>query len=169
MQNPEIDESPLVVAGEVIAERMKLATLTGKEAVRLNLRIANTPSYRYAEWWPIYGGGSRWNLFKDGRITQMAQIGDRFTATIKPTNAKGDPAPVTDVLFEELTDQYDLFDVSADGLSATFVAVKPGTGAVVTVTAKSKSGVVLADTKPLPDVEPPAPDEEAVALNLTVA
>ncbi len=50
-----------------------------------------------------------------------------------------------------------------------FVAVKAGVGAVITVTAVSKAGVTLADSKPLPDVEAPPVDEEAVALNLSVA
>ena len=99
----------------------------------------------------------------------MAKIGDKFTATIAPTNAAGKPAPVTEIFFDELSDLYDFVDRGKDGLSATFVAVKSGTGATVTVTAKSKSGATLTDAKPLPDVAEPPADEEAVALNLTVA
>lgn len=142
-------------------------TLTGKEAVRLNLRVRN-PGYE----WQLIGGD--WVRFGPRRADifrryGMAKIGDKFTATIAPTNAAGKPAPVTDVFFEELSDLYDVESVSADGLSATFVAVKSGSGATVTVTAKSKSGATLTDAKALPDVDEPAPDEEATALNLTVA
>ena len=132
-------------------------TLTGKEAVRLNL------TYRARRL--VVGP----RTYRPDRGIFMARIGDKFVASIAPTNAAGKPAPVTDAFFEELSDLYDVESVSADGLSATFVAVKSGSGATVTVTAKSKSGATLTDAKALPDVDEPAPDDEATALNLTVA
>lgn len=140
-------------------------TLTGKEAVRLNLRTyVFLPGAQYE----VNGWYERLlTLF--GREKFMAKIGDKFVASIDPTNAAGKPAPVTDVFFEELSDLYDVESVAADGLSATFVAVKSGSGATVTVTAKSKSGATLTDAKALPDVDEPPVDEEATALNLTVA
>ena len=97
----------------------------------------------------------------------MAKIGDRFQATVAPKNVAGDPAPVTGLDFQENTDAYDL--ESFDGVTAIFVAVKPGVGAVVTASAFSKALVQLFDSVALPDVDAPPVDEEAVTLNLAVA
>lgn len=141
-------------------------TLTGQEAVRLTLYMHREPSS------PMPFGADesfRWIVKQVIWRCSMAKIGDKFVASIAPTNAAGKPAPVTGVFFEELSDLYDVESVSADGLSATFVAVKSGSGATVTVTAKSKSGATLTDAKALPDVDEPPVDEEATALNLTVA
>jgi hypothetical protein len=96
----------------------------------------------------------------------MAKIGDTFTARIRPTNAAGLPAPVFNVDFSEPSDLYDV--VSVNGDEAVFVAIAAGSGAFVNVTATTKGGVTLIESASLPDVEA-SPDEEAVALNLTVA
>ena len=96
----------------------------------------------------------------------MAKIGDSFTATIKPTTASGKDAPVTDVVWTATG--YDVH-VSADFLTAICVARDSGTGFSVSVSAKSKAGVALSDSKPLADVEAPPVDDEATALNLAVA
>lgn len=116
-------------------------------AVHLNLRV-----WRGAR--PFY-------FWRHG----MAKIGDTFTATIKPTNAAGEGAPVTAVVFASDSAAYDVKSVSPDGLSAVFVAVAAGS-ANVTVTATSKAGVTLTDKAALPGV---IVDDEAVALNLVVA
>jgi len=140
-------------------------TLTGQEAVRLNLRVNFVERFVSGpyvvlhhipvELLPILG-------------VRMAKIGDKFVARIAPTNAAGKPAPVTDVLFAELSDRYDEVAVSDDVYSVTFEAVVSGSGATVTVSGTSKSGAVLTAAAALPDVEAPPADEEAVALNLTV-
>ena len=132
--------------------------LRGQEAVRLNLRVGMDLEHnRAGAWYAFY--------FK-GKF--MAKIGDTFTASIAPTNAKGDPAPVFEVSFSEDSECYDVVSVAADGLSAVLVAVAAGTGLSVFVRATTKGGAVLTDTKPLPDVVVPV-DDEAVALNLSVA
>jgi hypothetical protein len=101
--------------------------------------------------------------------TNMAsiKIGETRTAKIRPTNADQLPAPVFDIVFSEPSNLYDV--VSVNGDEAVFVAVAPGTGAFVTVTAITKGGVTLVESAALPDVDAPPVDEEAVALNLTVA
>lgn len=137
-------------------------TLTGQEAVRLRLYARPCP------YWVASVDHRGWvNIIaiRSEEIT-MANIGDRFKASIAPVNAAGNPAPVTLVWFEELTDQYEIVEFGPDFV--IFEAVKPGSGAVVTVTAQTKSGQTLAETKSLPDVEAPPVDEEAVALNLSV-
>ncbi len=143
--------------------------ITGREAVRLNLRVYTTVLQFFVnEGW---GAIERWEAppkYFARRYGNMAKINDTFTATIKPTNAAGKPAPVTDSQFFEDSESYDVVSVAADGLSAVLVARAAGTGLSVRVTALSKAGVSLTETKPLPDVEVPT-DEEAVALNLTVA
>lgn len=95
------------------------------------------------------------------------KIGETVTATITPTNAAGLPAPVYDVVYEELGESYDITP-APDGLSAVLVARNVGTGNVVRVTATTKGGAILVREALLPDVESPV-DEEAVELNLTVA
>ncbi len=96
----------------------------------------------------------------------MAKIGDSITARIAPTNLAGAAAPVFDVQWDDPGDAYDV-SVSPDGLTATVVAKAAGSGVAV-VSAKTKSGTNLVDSKPLPDVDAAPVDEEAVALNLTV-
>ncbi len=130
--------------------------LRGQEAVRLNLRVLRRHRIGHGFIW-IPSEGNR-----------MAKIGDTFTATIAPTNAAGAPAPVFDSVFTEDSEAYDVVSIAADGLSAVLVAVAAGTGLSVFVSATTKSGKSLTDTKPLPDVVVPV-DDEAVALNLSVA
>jgi hypothetical protein len=96
----------------------------------------------------------------------MAKIGDTFIGTIAPTTAGGLAAPVTGVKWS-VTDGYVVLSVAESGLSAVLQAKVGGTGNKVTVTATAKSGAVLTAEAVLADVE--AADEEAVALNLTVA
>lgn len=135
-------------------------TLTGLEVYRLNLRLrwADAPDFFYD---PL----GYLSFFSFWRPQNMAKIGDRFTATISPTNAAGAAAPVTDISFVELTDQYDIESIT--GNVAVFVAVKAGPESTVAVTALSKAGVTLSASGTLPAVDVPV-DEEAVALNLTV-
>jgi len=141
--------------------------LTGQEARRLNLRVRVVNPYSKVRavdrMMRIF-----WAIARDNEGIHMAKIGDKVLTAIAPTNAAGGKAPVTAADFAELSDLYDFVSWSEDGLSATFVAVKSGTGATVTVQALSKAGLVLTDAKPLPDVDEPPVDEEAVALNLTV-
>lgn len=98
----------------------------------------------------------------------MAKIGDSFTAKIAPTNAAGAPAPVFSVVWFESGDSYDI-SASPDGLTAVLTAKASGAANSVTVQATTKSGATLTATVNLADVEAPPVDEEAVALNLTVA
>lgn len=130
------------------------------EAVRLNFTVhANvwTPGRGFHEAEPdeIFHGDV------------MAKIGDTFTGRIAPTNAAGAPAPVFDAVYMEDGDSYD-FTVAPDGLSVTFVARAAGTGNLARVSALTKGGATLSEIQALPDVESPV-DEEAVALNFTVA
>lgn len=98
----------------------------------------------------------------------MAKIGDSFTATIHPTNAAGAPAPVFNVVWSEVGDSYDI-SVAPDGLTAILTAKASGNANAVEVSATTKSGATLTATVNLADVEAPPVDEEAVALNLSVA
>lgn len=95
----------------------------------------------------------------------MSAIGDKFIASIAPTNAEAQPAVVSNVVFTCDSPAYTV-TVNADG-TATYVATVAGDGNAV-VTATSAAGVSLTDTKPLPTVAV-AVDPEATALNLSVA
>lgn len=100
----------------------------------------------------------------------MAKIGDTLNVTIAPTTAAGQPAPVFGVVYDPDSAGFDGYDVtpSPDGLSAVLVAKASGTGFKLTVSATTKSGAPLSETVDLPDIDAPV-DEEAVALNITVA
>jgi hypothetical protein len=97
----------------------------------------------------------------------MAKIGQSFQYKIAPTNAAGAPAPVSDILWGEDGDSYDL-SVAPDGLTVTVVANSAGLGNVLFVSATTKGGLELRESITLEDVESPV-DEEAVALNLSIA
>jgi hypothetical protein len=97
----------------------------------------------------------------------MAKIGDSFTGRIAPTNAAGAPAPVFSQVYFEDGDSYDV-SIAPDGMSAVFTANSAGTGNVAKVQAVTKGGALLTESVALPDVESSV-DEEAVALNFTVA
>ena len=127
--------------------------LLRKEAVRLNLSI---DTHWLTEAWLAGWIGE-----------PMAKIGDSFTARIAPTNASGNPAPVFNVVYGEEGDSYDV-SVAPDGLFATFTARAAGFGNVAYVVATTKGGAELCESVSLPDVEV-AVDEEAVALNLSIA
>lgn len=99
------------------------------------------------------------------RHRHMAQIGDKFVATIAPTDASGNPAPVTNVNWSTAGGGY---DVAGVGNSATLRADNAGTGNTLTVTATASDGTSLTQTVPLDDVAAPVVPV-AVALNLTVA
>lgn len=95
----------------------------------------------------------------------MAKIGDKFLATLSPTDLMDQPAPVFDVTFGFTGASYDVV-VSPDGLSATYTATAIGTGSMVKVAAKNALGTDLFDEAALPDVVPEIPVE--VDLGLTV-
>jgi hypothetical protein len=94
----------------------------------------------------------------------MAQVGDKFVATIAPTDAGGNPAPVTNVNWSTAGGGY---DVAGVGNSATLRADFPGTGNTLTVTATASDGSSLTQTVPLKDIAAPVVPV-AVNLNLTV-
>lgn len=96
----------------------------------------------------------------------MAALGQTFVARIAPTNAAGASAPVSDIVWDEVGDGYSVVP-APDGMSATLVADQAATGNSVRVTAVTKGGAELFAELALPDVVAP-PDEEAVALNLTL-
>src|SRR6185312_9950480 len=95
------------------------------------------------------------------RHRHMAQIGDKFVATIAPTDAGGNPAPVTGVVWGTAGGAY---DVQGVGNSATIRADFAGTGQTLTVTATASDGTSLTQTADLPDVAAPVVPV-AVALN----
>jgi hypothetical protein len=137
------------------------------EAVRLNLRIDGIPyqffkRHIYAE---LNAGRPRPTKSIEGA---MAKIGESFTARIAPTNVAGAPAPVFSVEWFEDGDAFNV-SPSPDGLSAVFTAVAASVGNVANVRATTKGGATLSASVALPDVEAPPVDEEAVALNLTLA
>jgi hypothetical protein len=99
----------------------------------------------------------------------MAKIGDTVTARIAPTNISGSFAPVFGASYGDDSAFWDVISTAPDGLSAILQAVAAGTGASVRVDAVSKGGVPLFEIAALPDVDAPPVDEEAVALNLSVA
>ena len=131
---------------------------TGKEAVRLNLHID----------WREWARRDPVEYLRFLKRRHMAKIGDSFTAKIAPTNAAGAPAPVFNVMWLETGDSYDI-SVAPDGLTAILTAKASGAANSVTVQATTRSGATLTATVNLADVEAPPVDEEAVALNLTVA
>lgn len=98
------------------------------------------------------------------RLRHMAQIGDKFLATIAPTDASGNPAPVTNVNWSTAGGSY---DVQGVGNSATIRADFAGASQTLTVTATASDGTSLTQTVPLDDVAAPVVPV-AVALNLTV-
>lgn len=97
----------------------------------------------------------------------MAKIGDQPIYRIDPTNVLDQPAPVFNVQWEVVGISYIIGTVGADnGYSVVLNAVDPGPS-VLKVTATTKAGATLTETIDLEAVEaPPAPDEEAVKLNL---
>jgi hypothetical protein len=115
--------------------------------------------------WGLRKEAVRLNLTIHG-ATDMARIGDSFTAFIEPTNAAGQPARVFDVLYGEEGESYDV-TAAPDGMTAVFTARAAGTGNVAFVSAKTKGGATLEGSVALPDVES-AVDEEAVALNFRI-
>jgi hypothetical protein len=130
------------------------------EATRLNLRLMLGPIQF------VGGSRTRYYVLLQGK-QPMAKIGDTFTARIAPTNAAGQPAPVSDVSFVEVGDGYTI-TLLPDGVSAILVADFASTGNSVEVTAFTASGKAITESVALPDVEANV-DNEAVALNLTVA
>jgi hypothetical protein len=130
------------------------------EATRLNLRLWVGPA-------TLPGASTRFYYFIIPGAIRMAKIGDTFTARIAPTNAAGQPAPVSDVSFVEVGDGYTI-TLLPDGVSAILVADFASTGNSVEVTAFTASGKAITESVALPDVEANV-DNEAVALNLTVA
>ena len=92
----------------------------------------------------------------------MAQPGDHFIATISPTDASGNPAPVSNVIWSSVG-----YDSVGTGNQCTLLAGQPATGCTVTAKATSAAGVELTQTVDLPDIVAPQVPE-AVALNLTV-
>lgn len=133
-------------------------TARRQEAAYLNLRLGVMPKWA----WPA----AKWRGQLIAERRYMAQIGQTFIATIAPTTAGGLPAPVTGVVWT-VTDGYAVLSQAESGLSAVLQAKNAGTGNKVSVSAVSKAGITLTAEAVLADVE--APDEEAVALNLTVA
>jgi len=111
----------------------------GDEAVQLNLRIR-------------------------GKCI-VADINSVSNGSIAPTTAAGTSAPVSNVVWSTVPDGVYSVAPAADGLSAVYTAVGAGS-AVASVSAVSKGGVTLTESKPLPDV---VVDQEAVALNLSIA
>ena len=95
----------------------------------------------------------------------MAAIGDVSVASIHPTNAAGQAAPVDNITWTLDSAAYAFAPPVPGATSVQFTAIAAG-DCNVTVTATSKAGVTLTDTKPLPSV---VADVEAVALNLQVA
>jgi len=125
------------------------------DAERLNLQVLK---------WVPFADGTHWLCFH--REKHMAKIGDTFTARIAPTNAAGQPAPVSDVAY--VASGGYAVTPAPDGLSAVLVANAGGSGFTLTAIATTAHGASLSETVALPDVEV-AVDDEAVALNLTVA
>lgn len=93
-------------------------------------------------------------------------VGQTATANIKPTDASGNPAPVTNVVYDVTPAGAYTIVPAADGLSAVYTAVVAGTGNQATVTATASDGSSLKDAAALPDVVVPVP--VATALNLSV-
>ena len=94
----------------------------------------------------------------------MAQVGDHFLATINPTDASGNPAPVTNVIWSTQGSGYSAVGA---GNQASLVASQVSAGNTVTVTADASDGSHLSQVVALEDVAAPAVPV-AVALNLTV-
>ena len=108
----------------------------------------------------------RLNLTIEG-CDMAKKIGETVNGLIAPKTAAGNPGPVFEVLWVDPGDAYDVTQ-APDGLTAVFVAKAAGTANFATVHAISKSGAPLTQTKPLPDVEAAAPDEEVVDLGLEI-
>ena len=95
----------------------------------------------------------------------MAAINDVSVASIHPTNAAGQAAPVDSITFTIDSAAYGFAPPVAGSTSVQFTAISAG-DCNVTVTATSVGGVTLTQSAPLPSV---VADVEAVALNLQIA
>lgn len=91
------------------------------------------------------------------------KLGDKFRATIAPTNDLGLPAAVTGVEYGIVGVSYTIEQM---GDEAIYTAVALGSGNKVQVAATAKSGSGLLDEVDLPDVT--VDPEEATKLNLKV-
>lgn len=114
-------------------------------------------------WLFLHRKATKLNLTIEG--TAMLNIGQTATAHIAPT-AAGVPAPVTSVVYDVTPAGAYTIVQAADGLSAVYTAVVPGTGIMATVSAINAAGSSLTDTAALPDIAVAVP--VADALNLTI-
>ena len=94
---------------------------------------------------------------------KIVNVGQTATATIKPT-AAGQPATVTNVVYDSDPTGFYTVVPASDGLSAVYTATAIGTGISATVSAVNTDGVTLTDKAGLPDVTTAAANE----LNLTI-